>query len=88
MLSVAIEKKRGAGRSVVQIAVHSADPREKQEMLEFLSKRFKLIPLKDSLIIEGADSVVPVQQTIEEHFPNVRFVSMAELEVLSACEQK
>jgi hypothetical protein len=77
MLSVAIEKKRVAGRSVVQIAVHSA---------EFLSKRFKLISLKDSLIIEGADSVVPVQQAIEEQFPNVRFVSMVELEVLSAGE--
>ena len=81
----AIEKKRVAGKPVVLLAIHSSEPREKQEVLNFLAQRFKLTPYKKGpFIVEDADSVVPVKRSIEERFRNVRFVSMVEMEILGA----
>lgn len=83
IISIAIEKRRVAGKSVVLLGIHSSEPREKQKLLEFLSQRFKLTPYKKGpYIIENADSVVPVKRFVEEHFPNVRLVSMVEIEII------
>ena len=83
MLNVAIEKKRVAGKPAVQMAIHSTDPKERQEVLAFLKGQFRLTPSKKGpSIVEGVDSVVPVRRAIEERFSNVRFVSMVELEML------
>jgi len=83
MISVAIEKRRVAGKPVVLLGIHSSEPREKQKVLEFLSQHFKLTPHKKGpYIIENADSVVPVKRFVEENFFDVRLVSMVEIEIL------
>jgi len=65
------------------LGIHSSDLEEKQKILEFLSQRFELTPYKKGpYVIENADSVVPVKRLIEEHFPNVQFASMVEIEIL------
>jgi len=86
-MQVAIEKRRVEGKHAVQIAIYTQNPEEKQKVFELLSKNFKLVkPKKGPYIVEGADSVVPVKKVVEEHFPNTRFVSMTELEILGGLE--
>jgi len=85
IISIAIEKKRVAGKPVVLLAIHSPEPREKQEAVNFMAQHFKLTPYKKGpFIVENVDSVVPVKRSIEGRFPNVRFVSMVEMEILGA----
>lgn len=86
-MEVAIEKCRVEGKHVIQIAVHSSDPVEKQGVFKLLSQQFKVVkPKKGPNIVEGADSVVPVKKVVEEHFPQTRFVSMTELEIRGGLE--
>ena len=86
-MEVAIEKRRVEGRHVVQIAVHTADSVEKQGVFELLSQQFNVVkPKKGPHIVDGADSVVPVKKLVEEHFPQTKFVSMTELEILGGLE--
>lgn len=83
MTYVAIEKKRVAGKPAVLVAIHSPDPEKKQEVLEYPAQRFTLTRYKKGpYIVEGANSVPPIRQYIEERFPDARFVSMVEIEVL------
>ena len=78
----AIEKDRVAGKPAVLIAVNSPDPKQKQELLNILAQRYKLTPYKKGLyVLEEEDSIPPVKAYIQERFPNIRFVSMVEIEM-------
>ncbi|MFQ6085652.1 MAG: hypothetical protein ACE5OY_05240 [Candidatus Bathyarchaeia archaeon] len=82
-MQVAIEKRRVSGKPVVLLALHFTDPKERKEALELVAEHFKLTPYKRGpFIVEGVDSVVPVKRFIERRFPNARFVSMVEIEML------
>ncbi|MFH1125989.1 MAG: hypothetical protein V1703_02585 [Candidatus Altiarchaeota archaeon] len=86
-MQIAIEKRRTELGHGVQIAVHSTNPEEKQNVFKLLTQQFKLVkPKKGPHIVEGANSVAQVKDIIEEHFPEARFVSMTELEILGGLE--